>query len=195
MNNYSNYKDVELVPLMREPKPASDNAFHEIYGRYARKLYAYCLYKLEDSSQVGDILQETWLAFAQSVREGKSISDILPYLIGIARNLIRNYLKTQNRRDEIFINSDSINFDTISFTDDSSLLLENKELTAIVMNAIYHLEDIYRETFVMKKVDGLSYAEIAKIMEESVNTVQKRYARAVEMLYEILKPYIKEFIK
>ena len=195
MNNYSNYKDVELIPLLREKKPASDLAFHEIYGRYSKRLYMYCVYKLEDRSHIEDILQETWYIFDNSVKGGKSVKNILSFLIGIARNLINNYLKTENKRGEIFVSSEGLNFDTIKFTEDDGILLEQKEQYDIVMNAIYHLDDNLREVLILKQAEGLSYEDIAKLTEESVSTVQRHYGRAIEELYKIFKPYIKEKIQ
>ena len=57
MADYSTYKDSELIPLLREPKPACDNAFNEIYRRHSIQLMAYCRYCTANKEQAEDEFQ------------------------------------------------------------------------------------------------------------------------------------------
>ena len=71
--------------------------------------------------------------------------------------------------------------------DDS--LLENKERSAILFNAIAMLPESQRTAFTLHKVEGLSQVEIAEILETSVSAVESLIVRAKKKLQDILSSY------
>jgi len=66
------------------------------------------------------------------------------------------------------------------------------ELEAAARQAVADLPEEVRETFRMSRVDGLTYAEIARVMEVSVKTVEARMGRALRLLRERLATWMPE---
>jgi len=67
---------------------------------------------------------------------------------------------------------------------------EKKELLELVTTALALLPEDYRESFVLREYDGLSYQEIADITHTSLATVKIRIFRAKQKIREILSPYL-----
>ncbi|MGA2298072.1 MAG: sigma-70 family RNA polymerase sigma factor [FCB group bacterium] len=195
MNNYSKYKDEELILLLREPKPACDIAFNEIYLRHSKHLYAYCLYKLKNIERAKDIFQDTWVNFHKRCQSNEPIQRLRPYLLTIARNLIIKDWIENKTEDLLLINVEGITSNVFLGEMNFSQTQDDKELLSHVINTVNGLEDIYREVYVLKIFEDLSYTEIAKLTGEPIKTIQSRFYKASNILNEILLPYIKEFNK
>lgn len=71
----------------------------------------------------------------------------------------------------------------------------DKELLDLIKDAISQLDDKYREMFILREYDGLSYLDIAEVTGEPVSTVKVRIHRAKQKIREILQPYIEELSK
>lgn len=195
MNNYSKYSDIELLKLLRKPKPVSDNAFYVIYNRYSTKLNAFCLFKLRNQREAEDIFQQTWVKFYQSVSGGKDLECVLPFLLSIARNLVIDYFRaSKTRKTHIAEDIDPILLEEIAVPSAISTI-ENNELFDIIQAAVNCLDDIYKEAFILKRFDGLSLEEIADICEISLSNAKQRVSRATTMVKNILAPHIQDYIK
>jgi RNA polymerase sigma-70 factor (ECF subfamily) len=68
---------------------------------------------------------------------------------------------------------------------------ERHEARGVLAEAIRDLPDGYRECVVLRDVEGLSYDEIAQVMEITVEAVRSRLARARQQLRQRLAPYLK----
>ena len=195
MNNYSKNSDIELLHLLRKPKPISDNAFYVLYNRYSTKLNAFCLFKLRNQCQAEDIFQQTWVKFYQSVSGGKDLECVLPFLLSIARNLVIDYFRaSKTRKSHIAEDIDPILLEEIAMP--SALnTIENNELFDIIQAAVNCLDDIYKEAFILKRFDGLSLEEIANVCDISISNAKQRVSRATNMVKNILSPHIQDYIK
>ncbi|OGU97052.1 MAG: hypothetical protein A2475_12940 [Ignavibacteria bacterium RIFOXYC2_FULL_35_21] len=192
MNDYSTYRDKELLPLLREPKPASDYAFFEIYQRHSKKLNAYCMYRIFDPESIKDIIQDTWFEFVLSVRKGFIINNIQSYLLAIARNIIGKYQLHNQRKSTMFINKDGAFLDGLSFNMNLQQEIENNEKVSIVKLAVSSLDEPYREVFILKKINELTYQEIAGLTGDSVDSIRRIFSKALLMMNDLLKSYYEE---
>jgi len=192
MKDYNTYNDSELLPLLREKKPACDNAFYVLYNRYSSKVNGYCRFKLNNREASEEIFQETWLKFDGAVKAGKQIENVPAYLITIARNLCLNYFNSVNSQPDFVSGIENIEFNQLSGQFSIENNLENSELITIIKVAVNNLDDIYKESFILRNFNELSYPEIGKICNETSDCIKKRVRRATEMLKDILKPYINE---
>jgi RNA polymerase sigma-70 factor, ECF subfamily len=195
INNYSEHSDSELIHLMREPKPASDIAFNEIYQRHSRNLYAYCMYKLQDKELAEDILQDIWVNFHDRCQSKEHILKIRSYLVGIAHNMISDYLKKNKTENSLSVPIDGIDSNIFLEEINFQKTQDDNERISFVRNAVNILEDIYREVYVLKIFEDLTYTEIAKLTGEPIKTIQSRFRKASLMLNEIILPYMQEFNK
>jgi DNA-directed RNA polymerase specialized sigma24 family protein len=116
-------------------------------------------------------------------------------LLTIARNLIIKDWIENKTEDLLLINVEGITSNVFLGEMNFSQTQDDKELLSHVINTVNGLEDIYREVYVLKIFEDLSYTEIAKLTGEPIKTIQSRFYKASNILNEILLPYIKEFNK
>ena len=182
--NFSTYTDEKLVFLLRsDSKEESEVAFTEVYNRYSSRVHAYCLRVLNDFEQAEDIFQEVFIRFFQKIKSNYPETNVSGYLIKIARNLCLNY-----KRDKV--NTINIQENDIYFEPGKSF--ENSELLDLITTALELLDFEYKEAFVMREYDGLSYNEIAQVTNTTVTNAKSRVFRAKQKIKEILQPYLKD---
>ena len=70
---------------------------------------------------------------------------------------------------------------------DPAALAQNKELCEIVVESLGRLDDAQRAVVVLRDIEGMSYAEIAEVLEIELGTVRSRLSRARGKLREILE--------
>ena len=184
MQNFGKYNDEELIALMREPKPVSDKAFTEIYNRYSRKIFSYCLCLLRDRDAVKDVFQDSFINFYNNPPVYNS--NVSAYLFTISRNLCYNVLKKKNYKlPETDVN---MVFDAVES-------YENHELFGLLMASLELLDEKYREIYVLREINGLSFQEIVEISGLTLPNAKSRFLRAKEKIIKILEPYLNDFCK
>jgi RNA polymerase sigma-70 factor (ECF subfamily) len=70
---------------------------------------------------------------------------------------------------------------------------ETSEFLQLITTALDMIPDDYREVFILREYEGLSYAEIAEVVDSSLSNVKVRIFRAKQKIRDILTPYIREF--
>lgn len=186
MRNLSGYTDTELVRLLRSEKQDSEAAFKELYSRYSSQVHAYCLRVTGNLQNAEDVFQETFIRFYQFVREDIPKTNIPGFLIKIARNLCLN-----EKRDKKAVTVPLDNFD---FPNLESHSYENKELLDLINMALELLDFEFREAFVLREYNGMSYNDIAELCNVSVANAKSRVFRAKERIKAILQPYMKDLL-
>jgi RNA polymerase sigma-70 factor, ECF subfamily len=185
-NNYSTYSDEQLVAQLNEEKSKSEKAFTELYNRYSPKVHAYCLRVLNNREAAEDIFQETFIRFYQKIQTDHKQTNVPGFLITIARNLCLNY-----KRDNI----PSVPIESDDFVLETSKGYENTELLNLITTALELLDFEYKEAFVLREYDGLSYNEIAEVTGVTITNAKSRVFRAKQKIKEILSPYLKDLCK
>ena len=164
----------------------AEAAFTEIYNRYARRIHAYCYRILSNAEDAEDAFQETFLRFPRTVQSGGVMTNVSGLIFTIARNLCIN-MKKKNTRWA----SDPVEHDTLSDRDEK---YEKKELLELIKTALELINADYREAFVLREYNGLSYREIAALLDITVSTAKIRVFRAKEKIREVLEPYLKDIL-
>ena len=169
----------------------SEAAFTELYGRYARRIHAYCSRILSDQQDAEDVFQETFIRFHHTLRKKKSEEgeptlnrNTSGLLFTIARNLCLNQ-KQRNIRWQ----AEQVENDMLHAWDKP---YEQKEMVELITTALELLPEDYREAFVLREYDGLPYNEIAELTGASLATAKIRVFRAKEKLRKILEPYLRD---
>ena len=181
-NKLSKLTDKELYSALTGEKSLAEASFAEIYFRHSDRIYAYCLRVTGNDDDARDVFQDTFINFYNSVKDNAKVDNLSAYILRIARNLCLNY-----KRDvKINIELDDINY----LTNDESY--ENKELMQLIARALDLLDFEYREAFILRLYQGLSYKEIGDITGESMSTVKNRVWRAKDRVKTILLPYLED---
>jgi len=131
---------------------------------------------VRDSADAQDIVQEAylraWKGFA-----GFHGGDGRPWILAIVRNTCYTWLRKHSRRDL------TVEFDEAAHTHETSTpnperLLVEKTNRDVLQHALEELPAEFRESIVLRELEGLSYKEISEIAGVPVGTVMSRLARA-----------------
>ncbi len=179
------YSDHELYAIVGDKVKDSELAFSVLYDRLSPKVWAYCLRMTDDETLAKDILQETFIEFYNIIHSEVIIINIPMRLLQIAR---KHY-----RRIKIF------EIDTVPFEEDlhplGDKVEDNTELLTLIKKAMAKLPKDYKEIFILREYDCMTYKEIADITGESISNVKVRIHRARAKVRTLLKKYIKEMKK
>lgn len=158
--------------------------------------------RLQGKVDAGDLVQETFLeaqrdfAQFQGSSEKELISWLRQILVSNLLNLVRHYLGTK-RRDvrlerELAVDVDSssqmLGQIPISPQSSPSQQAARREQAVILANALEQLPEHYREVIVLRHLQGLSFPDIARQTERTVDSVEKLWARALVRLRRLLEP-------
>ncbi len=160
----------ELLTLFQD-KNSAEKAFAEIYSRYSRQVWAYCLKITGNNEDANDIFQEVFINFHNAIATGQEISNIKYYLISIARNTFLN----QKRKNSKLVNIDEIH-SLINDNTADNYILKNEQNELINM-AIDSLPLEYKEVFVLRLYQGFTYQEITDLLGIPVSTIKNRIFR------------------
>lgn len=181
--NLRSYSEEELIRLIAVGDKLSGHAFKVIYERYSSNVHAYCLKIVGDSDAAEDLFQETFIKFYKNVKPDQKYTNVIGFLITIARNLCLNYKR--NKKNTVDITEmEFLKYDMPDY--------ENKQLLELIDRAIDLLSMDYKEPFVMKEYLGMSHKEIAEQLGLNETLTKTRVFRAKKKIKEILKPYMKE---
>lgn len=185
MKALNEYNDKELYLMLTEDRRVAEKAFAELYSRHSSRIYAFCRKFIGSKEEAQDIFQETFIRFHQSADKKKDMSNVPAYLLTIARNLCLNHARREKP---------SVPFEEHMYEDRDDTN-EKNELLSILNTAIDLLPEEFKEVFILREYDGLSYAEIAEITGEKLATVKIRIHRAKQRIKEIVSPYLEDGTK
>lgn len=172
--------DADLYFRMSAEKKVAEPAFAELYARYAGRVYAYCYRIMGDRDEADDVYQETFIRFYESAQRVEEMTNVPGFLIKIARNLCLNYRRNKKK---------TVEFDDLQ-TVFQTKTQDGPEVLQLLTMALDMLPDDYREAFVLREYEGLSYGEIADIIDIPLPTVKIRIFRAKKKLRQFLTPYL-----
>ena len=173
--------DLELFGRLSEDDAVAQAALTVLYRRYSQRIYTYCRKIVSDNVVAEDLLQETFVKLFDSGKQGRVVENFPAYLMTIARNLCFTH-RARSKRQFVPVEDFHLTSRDVPY--------EHKELLQLIQTSLELLPDDYREAFVLREYNGLSYAEIADVIGQSVDLVKVRIFRAKKKLREILAPYL-----
>lgn len=178
--------------LVEKAQQGDKKAFSLLVARYQNKI-AGVLTRFISANDLPDVAQETFIKAYRSLDSFRGESAFYTWLYRIAVNTAKNYLMSQGRRppNEDILAEDAENYDAGSSLRDVETpenLMLSDELKEIVFNTISELQDELKTAITLREIDGLSYEEIADIMDCPVGTVRSRIFRAREIIENKIQP-------
>ncbi len=173
--------------LVRRISSGDKLSFEILFKRYYAELFRFCFHMTGSIEVSEDIVQDVFIKVWEGRRNLDPERSIKIYLYRSVRNQALNYLK--RLRLERF---SEITDDFGSGADGSNpgMDLYYLELEKIVQEAIQRLPKRCRLIFLLHRQNGLTYSEIAQILELSIKTVETQMGRALKILRKILTPYL-----
>lgn len=147
-----------------------------------------------DPSDADDLVQETMLKAFRAWDQYEPGTNAKGWLLTILRHAFINEYRRRRRRPEAVDVSALEQFAVLSEAqeDDPQGAFFDRIVDDEVLQAIDELPEAFRETLVLSDVEGLSYQEIASVLEVPVGTVKSRLFRARQMLQSKLYEYAVE---
>jgi RNA polymerase sigma-70 factor (ECF subfamily) len=169
--------------LVKKVQAGDKRAFDLLVLKYQHKIFGLISRYVQDSHEVQDVAQEAFIKAYRALPRFRGDSAFYTWLYRIAINTAKNHLVSRGRRPperDVEV-ADAEYFDSGSALRDmenpeNSLM--GAELEAVVNNAIKNLPDDLRSAVTLREFDGLSYEDIAEIMDCPVGTVRSRIFRA-----------------
>jgi len=176
--------DQQLVARVQK---GDSRAFDMLVLKYQHKIMGLISRYVHDADEVQDVAQEAFIKAYRALPRFRGDSAFYTWLYRIAINTAKNHLVSRSRRPpgsdveiedaEYFEAGDALR--TIE-TPESALF--GAELKAVVERAIGELPDDLRTAVTLREFDGLSYEDIADVMDCPVGTVRSRIFRAREAI-------------
>lgn len=188
MSVYSKYADHILLNLLMEDDQL---AFTEIFERYSRLLVNHAYKILGNQDEANDVVQDVFLSIWNKRYELIITGSISSYLYTATKNRVLNRIaheKVVSRYADSI--SDFIENDYV-FADSK---LREKELEAIIAKEISLLPEKMREVFLLRKVEELSYEEIAAKLNITDKTAKQQVYNSVKILRKKLKSLLNLFL-
>jgi RNA polymerase sigma-70 factor (ECF subfamily) len=162
-------------------KRGSDDALTLIYEKYLDRMLTLALGLLNDAAAAEDVVQDVFVAFAQSRRNFRVRGSLSGYLATSVVNRVRDYQR--RRRRQAGRDATSCASTEPPGPDQAVILSEQAKLLA---QAIAGLPEEQREVVLLRLKAGMKFREIAKLQQTSVNTVLSRYRYGLERLRSLL---------
>ena len=182
--------------LVERVQRGDKQAFGLLVAKYQRKLARLLSRLIRDPAEVEDVAQETFIKAYKALPSFRGDSAFYTWLYRIGINTAKNFLVSQGRRAPTTTDFDSEEAETFEDADQlrdnntPERLLMTKQIGDTVNVAMEALPEELRTAIVLREIEGLSYEEIATIMECPIGTVRSRIFRAREAISEKLKPLL-----
>ncbi|MCB1935389.1 MAG: RNA polymerase sigma factor RpoE [Nitrosomonas sp.] len=182
--------------LVERVQNGDKHAFDLLVAKYQRKLTRLLSQFIRDPAEVEDVAQEAFIKAYRALPSFRGDSAFYTWLYRIGINTAKNYLVSQGRKASTLQGVDTEeaeNYEEGSVlrdmhTPESELM--SKQIAQTVNKTLEQLPDELRTAIVLREIDGLSYDEIATIMECPIGTVRSRIFRAREAISEELRPLL-----
>jgi RNA polymerase sigma-70 factor (ECF subfamily) len=182
--------------LVERAQRGDKRAFELLVLKYQRKLGRLLSRFVRDSAEVEDVTQEAFIKAYRALPSFRGESAFYTWLYRIGINTAKNYLVALGRRAPTttgFDNEEAEGFEDAEQLRDSSTPeseLEGKEIAATVNRAMDALPPDLRTAITLREIEGLSYEEIASVMNCPVGTVRSRIFRARDAIAAELRPLL-----
>jgi RNA polymerase sigma-70 factor (ECF subfamily) len=189
----NNVTDKELIERV---KNGDKKAYDLLVLKYQQRVINLILRFVKNYADALDVSQETFIKAYKALPNFRGESAFYTWLYRIAVNTAKNHLTVQSRKitksdyDVTEIEQIEGNMTLTEQTTPENLLLKD-ELQETVFNTIENLPEDLKSAIMLREIEGLSYEEIAAVMECPVGTVRSRIFRARETIDNKIKPLLK----
>lgn len=185
-------QDAELI---RRVQAGERSAFDLLVLKYQQRVVNLVHRYVYDHAEALDVAQETFIKAWRAMPGFRGESAFYTWLYRIAVNTAKNHLESRHRQPQPV----DAELEILEQIEGGTKLrelatpedyLHESELAQAIRSAIAELPEDYRSAFSLRELEGLSYEEIAQVMNCPIGTVRSRIFRAREMVDARLKPLL-----
>jgi RNA polymerase sigma-70 factor (ECF subfamily) len=188
----TNLLDAELV---KRAQAGDKAAFDILVLKYQHKVVNLITRFVSDQAECYDIAQEAFIKAYRAIGNFRGDSQFYTWLYRIAANTAKNHLASRARKSPSYTVDveDAEHFEGESglkeYTTPENLML-SEEIERTVFQAINDLPEDLKSAITLREIEGLSYEEIAEVMDCPIGTVRSRIFRARDAIDKELRPLL-----
>lgn len=185
------------VLTVKALQQGDEKAFRSFVEAWQDMVFNTILGIVHNEEDAEDVAQDTFIQAYESIGQFKGDSKLSTWLYRIAVSKALDHLRRKKRKKRFAFVQSLFGLNDEEVRKDPGfkhpgLALENKEKGAIVFAAIDKLPENQKTAFVLHKLEGLSYQEVAAVMETSVPAVESLIHRARHQLRKLLEAYYRK---
>ena len=187
---------VEEMELVKRARRGDLPAYDELVRRYQERIYATVYHMTSNHEDANDLAQEAFIKAYHALKSFKGDSSFYTWVYRIAVNRTINFLKRRKNRNHYSLDDIDGNIQTDpDFVELMSHMtprreVELNELQEKLNEALQKLSEPHRAVVIMHDVQGMTHADIAKVMKCSEGTVRSRLFYARQQLQAYLGEYL-----
>ena len=182
--------------LVARAQRGEKHAFELLVAKYQRRLLRLISRLVRDPAEAEDVAQEAFIKAYRALPQFRGDAAFYTWLYRIGVNTAKNFLVSQSRRAPTSTEKDAEEAET--FEDGEQLrdintpesLLMSRQVASAVNGAMERLPEELRTAVTLREIEGLSYDEIAEVMNCPIGTVRSRIFRAREAIALELRPLL-----
>ncbi len=185
-------RETDDVELIRGFKDGDVSAFEQLVLKYQDKVYNLCRHMLGSAHDADDAAQDTFTKAYQNLNNFRPEASFYTWLYRIAVNTCLDYKKRpffQSIFGSHVEGDNESGIEPVSGEPSPEKLYESKQLRYALGTSLGKLSLKLRAVIILKEVEGLSYEQIAGVLDVSIGTVKSRISRAREELKELMKEF------
>jgi len=187
---------IDETRLVTELQAGSETAFDWLVTHYHAPVYNLILSMLGDVADAADGTQEVFLKAFRGIRSFRHGSSLKTWLYRIAIREALNHKRWFKRHLQKNVSIDAepeeghaaIEIEDLAATPFEQFAAH--EIQAAVQSALQEIPEVFRSAVILRDLEGLSYEEIAEVLECSAGTVKSRILRGRRALKELLEPLL-----
>ncbi|HZF22769.1 MAG TPA: RNA polymerase sigma factor RpoE [Burkholderiales bacterium] len=182
--------------LVERAQRGDKHAFELLVAKYQRKLGRLLSRFIRDPAEVEDVAQEAFIKAYRALPSFRGDSAFYTWLYRIGINTAKNYLVAMGRRAPTtteFDSEEAENFedgDQLRDLNTPEAELMTRQIAATVNQAMEELPEELRTAITLREIEGMSYEDIANVMNCPIGTVRSRIFRARETIADRLRPLL-----
>ncbi len=167
------------------------NAYELLVKEYEKSVYNLALRMVGNSEDAADMSQEAFIKAYNSLTSFRGDSKFSVWLYRIVSNVCLDFIRSRKRKQTMSLSTedddgDSVEMDIADDTQSPERLMEKQLTRDAVRRALPSMPPIQREILLLREIQGLSYDEIAEVLNLEAGTVKSRIFRARKKLSAFL---------
>jgi RNA polymerase sigma-70 factor (ECF subfamily) len=179
--------DQEIVARVRN---GDREAFAKLVLKYQSRVLTLATRLLDNRSEAEDIAQDIFVKIFQSLHDFRGASRFSTWLYRITVNHCLIHIRRRTRQQQTLVVTEPEDWIQESPASNPHKTLEQKERWALVQAKLQLLSPEHRTIILLRDFEGLSYEEIADVLQLESGTVKSRLHRARMELKALLEPYL-----
>lgn len=181
--------------IVEKVQRGDKNAFNLLVVKYQHKVAHLVSRYVKNTGDIADVSQEAFIKAYRALPNFRGESAFYTWLYRIAVNSAKNYIVAQGRKPP----ANDVDVAEADYYDGSEALRESNsperslmsgEMEKLLFAAMDKLPEDLRMAITLRELEGLSYEEIAKVMDCPVGTVRSRIFRARESIDKVIQPLL-----